>query len=156
MASIHSSVRRFMLLGAITLAPGFAASQDLSKPDQPVQERFALKVLRHPKAAKQMTQLHSRIAQKLTAAKLPPPQDRIKYFRNLYVASSPDVTGWAGYIVNVEPIEGGYVVTLEVSAKHDHFADSARFYETYSIVGNDIAYVGYFAPATTSRIIVGL
>lgn len=122
--------------------------------DGVIKNQFSLDVHHEGHAVEPFLSVHRKVAQTLTDAQLPPPDHRIEYFRSLYNEKSPPVKGWHAFVVNVQPIEGGVIATLRVSAKLEYLSDSAFLYEKYSIINGKVRYLDAFIPNDNMRLII--
>jgi len=97
-------------------------------------------------AGKQTAALQVQIRDFLNKARLGVPEDRVRFFEPLWV-NCPPISGWNGMVYKVAPINGGYAVTLSISAEEGGgVGDSTRLYEHYTIVGGKVKYRGCTLP----------
>ena len=98
-------------------------------------------------AGKMTAALHERIKDFMNKAKLGVPEDRVRYFEPRWI-HNPPISGWAGLIDQVKPIQDGYAVTLRINAVEGGGAyDNTHLYEHYTIVGGKVKYRGFTEPA---------
>ena len=90
-------------------------------------------------------------------AKLGPPKSRVAWFQNVIMPEPAErmVSGWEGLIHSVNPIKGGIVVELRITARQGGMVDTANIMERYSIINGKIRYLGFYEPNDMPRIMMG-
>jgi hypothetical protein len=134
--------------------------------ERPVQNPRSLpsRVETHPRARGDMLKLHTEAAKLINlhteAAKLnnlpqPALDERLHRFR--WVGDDPKclLTGWGGFIETVEPVEGGFLVSVRVSPTFTVSGGSAvtadYIIERYSIIDGHVQFVQAIHPPDAVR-----
>jgi len=81
---------------------------------------------------------HEELAQKLTAAGLPAPEVRIRFFSTLYNANMPRINGWRSLITSTTAIPGGHLVAVHVTPDLGTSFDTVHIIEYWSIVNGHV------------------
>lgn len=76
----------------------------------------------------------------LARANLTPPVARISHFDWLLSNTKYEFQGWHGFVTDVEPIPGGHLVTVRVSARTYMMMNSDHVIERYSIVDGKVRF----------------
>ncbi len=130
---------------AVTASPFAAFGQD-----------YSLKVQPQVRSEDGAFDLHRALADRITAMRIPPPNRRIEWFRQLSRPTHPTIIGWEGVLTEVEPVPGGFLVAIRVSAHYDLMSDTLSVVERYAISDRGVRYLGTDeAPPPTSRYFFG-
>ncbi len=117
---------------------------------------FSLKVKPEPQRSTKVLELHLLLAERLTATKMRPPAARIQYYLSVNQPGFPPIIGWHGRITKAEPVPGGFVATVRVSAKFDGCVDSLYILERYFVTKQGVSFLGVDSPPPSrSRMLFG-
>lgn len=137
-----------MLLAAIVSPGATARGQDLTLTVQPGVKRD------DPAFAER-----SRLAERMTAAKLQPPPGRTGLFAWESGAPDPPVQGWSGIIKSFERVPGnGVIVSVSIHPRFDTaMFDSIQVIERYLVTDQEVRFLDATGPSPgTPRLLIGV
>jgi hypothetical protein len=131
------------------------AAKALVAPERP--DPMFLQVNPSPNLHEPMLTLHKGLASRLTNLKLPSNDWRNAHFRGLNKAGIPAHLGWQAMLIDVVPIEGGYLVWVRVTAKLDKAALGGYFLERYAMTAEGVRLIDIDTPPRMrGRFLIGL